>query len=111
MLKGIESTSKWTCDKVQCIINLMEETRVHVKEKLPKIYSRELVDLLFSQPYCRIGNLVDEGIVKRQTASEYLKKLVDANVLKVQEVGREKIFVNPRFMEILLNDKNSYTPF
>lgn len=111
MLKGIESTSKWTCDKVQCIFDLMGETRKYVKKNLPKIYSRELVDLLFVQPYCRINNVVDEGIVKRQTASEYLKKLVDANVLKEQEIGREKIFVNPRFMEILLNDKNTYTPF
>lgn len=111
MLNGIESTSKWTSDKVQCIVNLMEETREYVKITLPKIYSRELVDLLFVQPYCRISNLVDEGIVKRQTASEYLKKLVEVNVLKEQDAGREKIFVNPRFMEILLKDSNDYKPF
>ncbi len=111
ILKGIESTSKWTSDKVQCIINLMEETREYVKDKLPKIYSSELVDLLFAQPYCRIHNVVDEGIVKRQTASEYLKKLIDINVLKEQKAGKEKIFVNPRFMGILLNDTNNYASF
>lgn len=111
MLNGIENTSKWTCEKIECIIRLMDETREYVKNKLPKIYSRELIELLFAQPYCRIHNVVDEGIVKRQTASEYLKKLADIDVLHEREEGREKIFVNPRFMEVLLNDTNDYRPF
>lgn len=111
MLKAIESTSKWTSLKINVIINLMEETRKHVQYKLPKIYSRELVDLLFIQPYCRIYNVVDAGIAKRQTASEYLKKLASENVLREQEFGREKIFINPRFMNILLKDTNNYAPF
>lgn len=111
MLKSVETTSKWTSQKISAIINLMEETRKHVKSKLPKVYSRELVDLLFTQPYCRIYNIVDAGIAKRQTASEYLQKLVIANVLHEKEFGREKIFINPRFMSILLKDTNIYIPF
>lgn len=111
MLKAVESTSKWTSQKINIIINLMEETRKYVKHKLPKIYSQELVDLLFIQPYCRIYNVVDAGIAKRQTASEYLQKLVSTNVLREQEFGREKIFINPRLMSILLKDTNNYAPF
>ena len=89
----------------------MEETRIYVKNNLPKIYTRELVDLLFMQPYCRISNVVGSGIAKRQAGSEYLKKLADINVLHMQEIGREKIFINPRFMSILLKDTNNYAPF
>ena len=63
------------------------------------------------QPYCRISNLVDSGIAKRQAGSDYLKKLADINVLQMQKIGREKIFINPRFMSILLKDTNDYAPF
>lgn len=111
MLKAVESTSKWTSQKINAIINLMEETRGHVKRNLPKMYSRELVDLMFIQPYCRIYNVVDAGFAKRQTASDYLQKLVHINVLQERDFGREKIFINPRFMNILLKDTNNYTPF
>jgi hypothetical protein len=46
-----------------------------VRTRLPKIYTRELVDVIFEQPYCRIGNLVDKGIAQRQAASRYLHDL------------------------------------
>ena len=111
ILNAIEETSKWTSEKIKTIITLMEETRIYVKNNLPKIYTRELVDLLFMQPYCRISNVVGSGIAKRQAGSEYLKKLADINVLHMQEIGREKIFINPRFMSILLKDTNNYAPF
>ncbi len=111
MLSAVENTSKWTCQKINGIINLMEETRKYVKNSLPKIYSRELVDLLFMLPYCRINNIVELGLAKRQTASDYLQKFVNINVLEEQEIGREKIFVNPRFMSILLKDTNNYLSF
>lgn len=111
MLNAVENTSQWTCDKIKIIIQLMDEAREYVKNRLPKIYSRELVDLLFVQPYCRISNVVDAGIVKRQTAAEYLKKLASENILNEIEVGREKIYINPRFMEILLKENNSYASF
>lgn len=111
MLHAVETTSRWICDKIKIIIKLMDDTRKFVKHKLPKIYSRELVDLLFVQPYCRISNVVEADIVKRQTASEYLKKLASENILQEIEVGREKIYINSRFMDVLLRDKNSYAKF
>jgi Fic family protein len=111
MLNAIKETSKWTSQKIMTIITLVEETRIYVKNNLPKIYTREIVDLLFMQPYCRISNVVDSGIAKRQAGSEYLKKLASINVLQEKEIGREKIFINPRFMSILLKDTNNYAPF
>ena len=58
---------------------------------MPKIYSHELLQVLFAPaPYCRIGNIVDAGIAKRQTASEYLKAIANLGVLKETREGREK---------------------
>ena len=111
MLDAVEDTSKWTCAKITVIVELMRETREHVKKNLPGIYSSELVDILFVQPYCRISNLVEANIAQRQAASDYLKKLAKIKVVEEVERGREKIFINPRFMSVLLNENNTYTNF
>jgi hypothetical protein len=66
----------------------MESAASYVQERLPKIYSHELIQVIFEQPYCRISNLVDAGIAKRQTASEYQKKLAEIRVLQEQQTGR-----------------------
>ena len=106
MLEGVEETCIWTTDKIKAIRELMEHTAEYVQKKLPKIYTWELVELLFRQPYCRIGNLVDNGIAKRQTASVYLKALADLGVLREIKSGRENIFVHPKYIELLSGDEN-----
>ncbi|MXE01664.1 Fic family protein, partial [Escherichia coli] len=83
------NTSRWTTDKIAVVRALMVETTEYVREKLPKIYTYELIQVLYAQPYCRIDNLVERGIAKRQTASPYLNQLVDIGVLEQLGVGRE----------------------
>jgi len=111
ILKAVEETAEWTTEKILAITELMESATKFVRAKLPKIYSHELIQVIFEQPYCRISNLVDAGIAKRQTASEYLKKLVEIRVLQEQQVGRDKIFVNPKLMQLLEQQKNSFLPY
>jgi len=106
MLGGVEETCIWTTDKIKAIRELMEHTAEYVQKQLPKIYTWELVELLFRQPYCRIGNLVDNGIAKRQTASVYLKALTDLGVLREIKSGRENLFVHPKYIELLSGDEN-----
>lgn len=101
MLKAVESTSRWTTDKIAVVRALMAETIVYVREKLPKIYTHELIQALFAQPYCRIDNLVERGVAKRQTASMYLKQLVDIGILEEMSVGREKLYLNIRLLQEL----------
>ncbi len=111
MLKGVEETAKWTTAKIAAIRKLEAATLQHVREQLPKIYSRELVDVIFEQPYCRIGDLLNKGIAKRQSASRYLKELVKIGVLREQEFGREKLFINPGLMQLLSSDENQMRQF
>jgi hypothetical protein len=40
---------------------------------MPKIYSKDLVEWLYVQPYCHIDNVVEQLGVSRPTASLYLK--------------------------------------
>jgi hypothetical protein len=82
-----------------------------VRARAGKIYSRALVDMLFVQPYARIQNLTDAGIAKRQTASMYLKQLVDIGMLSETKVGREKVFTHPNFIRLLTSDDHPVLPY
>ncbi len=106
VLDGVEETCTWTTDKIKAIRELMEHTAEFVQERLPKMYSWELCVLLFKQPYCRIGNLVEAGVAKRQTASVYLKQLADIGILREIKSGRENIFVHPKYIELLTGEEN-----
>jgi Fic family protein len=106
MLHGVEETCLWTTDKIRSIRELMSHTAEYVQRRLPKMYSWELVQLLFMQPYCRIAHLVDAGIAKRQTASVYLKQLAQVGILDEIKAGRESLFVHPKYIELLNGDEN-----
>lgn len=106
ILQAVEETSIWQVEKINAIRELNEHTKSYIQAQLPKIYSHELVEAIFNQPYCRIANLVENGIAKRQTASEYLKKLCDIGVLEELEAGKEKLFVHPKLMNLLTKETN-----
>lgn len=111
MLKAVEETSRWTTGKIAAIRQLAEHTTDHIRLSLPKIYSRELVDVIFEQPYCRIGNLVDKQIGQRQAASRYLKELVALGVLREMTYGKEKLFIHPKLMQLLSKDSNEFQTY
>jgi Fic family protein len=106
ILRGVEETASWTTAKIAAIHALSDLTAEYVRARLPKVYSHELVSLLFELPYCRIGSLTERGIAKRQTASVYLKQLADIGVLKEQVAGKEKLFIHPKLMQLLTRDDN-----
>jgi Fic family protein len=111
ILRGVEETAVWTTNKVAAIHELEKHTTDYVRDKCPKIYSHELIDVIFEQPYCRISNLIEKNIVKRQAASEYLKTLCEIGVLAEKATGREKIFIHPKLLEILTCEPNDFTPY
>ena len=111
MLRGVEDTAVWTTAKISAIRELSGLTVKHVKQSAPKIYTRELVDLIFDLPYCRIQNVVDKEIAGRQAASRYLKQLVEIGVLREVTLGREKLFIHPKLMQLLTRDDNAVVAY
>ncbi|HGO9152571.1 TPA: protein adenylyltransferase Fic [Neisseria meningitidis] len=111
ILDGVADTADWTVSKIDAIRCLFEQTRQHIRTHAQGIYTHELVNLLFEQPYTRIANLEAAGIAKRQTASKYLKELSDIGVLQEIAIGRDKLFIHPRLMELLRGEGNSFTSF
>lgn len=104
ILKAVELTAKDTLLIIESIITLMNNTMKYCREKLPNtIYSKELVELIFMQPYTKITYLVDAGIGERRTASKYLKALEEINVLESFKMGKEIIYVNRKLYNLLKN--------
>jgi len=102
MLDAVENTAIYTRDKIIGIRDLMKETFRLAREKLPeRVYSKELIELLFHQPYTKGKFLEDAGIAKRQTAAEYLKELEKIKVLKLQKTGKENLYLNVKLYDLL----------
>ncbi len=94
MLRAVESTAQQTFDQVTRILDLMESVRERVQREEPGIYSKDLIELIFREPYTKIQFVVDLGLAKRQTASSYLQAHAGRGILREQKFGREKYYIN-----------------
>ena len=101
VLEAVRATAEWTTAKIEAIRDLLDGTATEIRRSMPKIYSRELAELIFVHPYCRSSNVVKAGIAKRQTAAVYLKALATRGILEQVRVGRENLYINPPFLELL----------
>lgn len=111
VLRGVDETARWTIAKIDAVRALEQATAEYVRRALPRVYSHEMVQVLFQQPYCRIANLVESGLMARQAASRHLKQLVATGVLQERVLGREKLFVNVRLLRMLTTEANEFGPF
>lgn len=101
MLQAIEMTSLQTIEKISLIRQLLDRTVEKVQKYSPKIYKKELVELLFDQPYSKIEFVVNRLNVERKAASRYLKELEKIGILKSQKVGRETLYINKELIKVL----------
>ena len=101
MLNAIQARSMDTIERVREIREELDRTVAEVKAALPRIYTKELVETLFVHPYSKIEFLVNALGVERKAASRYLKSLEELGLLEGQKVGREKIYINVRLMEVI----------
>jgi Fic family protein len=110
MLTAVEETSRWTTAKISSIHRLISDTVAYVRTGAPRL-PPVVVEKIFTQPYVRIGNLVEDGIAKRETASAYLQQLVALGVLEEEKVGRDKIFLHRKYLDVLFNDEHGFEPY
>jgi Fic family protein len=102
MLTAVEETAWWTIGRILAIRDLLEMTLERSRKELPaRVYSKELIELIFVQPYCKIAFVVEAGIAERKTASVYLQELERIGVLVGEKRGREVIYQNPALLEVL----------
>ena len=104
ILKGIEITSIETIKLIENIQNEIKKYKEEFKAKLPKIYSKELLESLFYEVYTKISYIEKACNVTRLTATSYLNQLEEIRLLESEKIGREKIYKNIRLIN-LLSDK------
>lgn len=100
MLDAIEQTAVFTQQKIEEIFMVINEIKNKMREA--RLYSKNLLDVLFHQPYCKARFLVAAGIAKEQTARKYLEKLEKIGVLNKVKIGRENLFINHEFWKVLI---------
>jgi Fic family protein len=101
ILKGIEQTAQSTIEQINKINLLFNETQKLVQEKLPRIYSKDLIEQLFIHPYSKIEFLVNNLGIERKAASRYLSSLKELGVLNSQQKGKEVIYINIKLYNLL----------
>jgi Fic family protein len=101
MLDMIEETSKNGLERLKQITSAMDKMAGEIKTKLPKIYSKDLVEILFRLPYTKRQHLIDENIGNLKTVGNYLITLEENGFLKSIKVGKEKLYLNEPLLEIL----------
>jgi Fic family protein len=106
MLDAVRATAEWSTAKIRAIRDLLNQTAEQMRQDASKIYSHELAEVIFVNPYCRISDLVSAGIAQRQAASTYLKTLASLNLLEELKAGRENLYINPALLA-LLSDRNT----
>ena len=101
ILKGIEITSKETILLIEKIQNEMRNYKEEFRSKLPKIYSKELLESLFYEVYTKISYIEKACNVTRITATSYLNQLEEVGLLESEKIGRERLYKNTRLIELL----------
>lgn len=105
MLEAMEATAHGTTQKINAIHDLLFETLEKAKRILPKrTFSKELIELTFEQPYCKIRFVEEAGIAKRLTATKYLRDLAKAGFVTPVKKGRELIFINHALWALLTDE-------
>jgi len=101
ILDGVEVTAKNTINMIKEINALMETTKEKLMQELPKVYSKDLLELLFKHPYTKINFLVDELDITRKTAGVHLRAIEETGILQSVKFGRDVYFINQELFKIL----------
>jgi Fic family protein len=101
MLDMIGETSNKGLERLNKITTTMANSADEIKTKLPKIYSKDLVEILFRLPYTKRQHLIDENIGNPKTVGNYLQTLEENGFLKSVKVGKEKLYLNEQLLKIL----------
>jgi hypothetical protein len=103
MLDMVEQTALKGLERLNLITKAMEKMTSEIKTKLPKIYSKDLVEILFRLPYTKRQHLIDENIGNAKTVGNYLITLEENGILQSVKMGKEKLYLNQKLLKILEN--------
>lgn len=101
MLEMVEKTANHGLKRLDQVTQLMESTAEKIRIRTPKVYSKDLVEVIFRLPYTKRQSLIDAGLGTPKTVGNYLSELETAGFLTSKKLGKEKLYLNKALMNIL----------
>ena len=101
ILRGVEKTAKETIQQIKDINKLFQTASEKIKLEIQRPFNKELLELLFEQPYCKIDYVVERLDISRITASKYLKELKGIGILESKQVWKETLYINTKLFNLL----------
>jgi Fic family protein len=101
MLEMVEYTANKGLQRLKNVTDLMEVMTKEIRNTLPNVYTKEIVEILFRLPYTKRQFLIDAKLGTPKTVGKYLMELEDAGFLISEKVGKEKLYLNHRLMAVL----------
>ena len=102
LLKGIEVTAIETIELVEDIKALMQQTKQRLRNELPKIYSQDLLNNLFKNPYTKIEFLERDLNISYQTARKYLEILTEEGFLSKIQKWKSSYYINEDLLNLFI---------
>lgn len=100
LLKGVEVTAQQTIDLITDIKNVMQDYKIRIRTELPKIYSQDLINNLFKNPYTKIEFLQNDLRVSYLTARKYLELLSEKGYLLKVQIGKYSYYINEPLLKV-----------
>jgi Fic family protein len=83
------------------VSELIEDTKLLLKQELPKIYNSDLVENIFMYPVVTPLALADKLGVHYTTATRYLQSLEKMGILENKKVGTYQMYTNKNLVQLL----------
>lgn len=103
MLDMVEQTALKGLERLDLITSAIDDMTIEIKTKLPKMYTKDLVEILFRLPYTKRQHLIDENLGNAKTVGNYLIALEENGILQSVKFGKEKLYLNQKLLKILEN--------
>lgn len=104
MVHGVHVAARSAAEMISRLRALQEECAAQIRAAGTIAQASDMSELMLVKPYLRISDVTDTGMVKRQTAAAWLNHLVELGLVEEMKVGRTKIFIHTRALEILTRD-------
>ena len=101
ILEMVEYTANKGLERLKNVTLLMEQMTTEIKETIPKVYTKELVEILFRLPYTKRQFLIDAKLGSPKTVGNYLMELEKSGFLISEKVGKEKLYLNHKLVAVL----------
>lgn len=80
----------------------MQQTKQRLRNELPKIYSQDLLNNLFKNPYTKIEFLERDLNISYQTARKYLEILTEEGFLSKIQKWKSSYYINEDLLNLFI---------